>query len=113
LHAVIPGEQALQVQRRAQILEQQQAARLVGFVHVRDVRAECLQHSRHLQVGAHVLLVGRGIHHHVGRIRAKDAKVTPEARIARGRLDARHRQVKIAREPGMDQRESRVVLEHR
>ena len=109
---VIARLEPLEIQRPAEILEQQESARDVGLVHVRDVRPERREQPRHLQVRPHVLLGGRRIHHDVGAPVAERAEVAPEARIARCGLDARYLQAQLARQPIPYQRNSRVGLKH-
>src|SRR5580658_5185515 len=47
---IVAGLEPLEVERRAEVLEQQQSALRIGRMHVRHVRAERLEETRHLQV---------------------------------------------------------------
>ena len=109
----IPGRIELrQIVRPAQVLEQHESLGRVGLVHVRDVDSERLEHRRYAQVRPHVLRRRRSVHDDEGAVIAHHAEVPSEAGIARGRLEPYGAQAQIARQPTLQERESRIVLRH-
>jgi len=109
---IVPGREPREIQRRAQILDEQQPARRVHLVHVRHVDPEGLEHPTHGEIRAHVLVCRRRIHHDVGAACGKCAEIAPKAGVARGRLEALRGELEIAREPLVDQCEARIGLRH-
>ena len=85
--------------RPAEVLEQQQSARNVRFVHVRHMGTQRLQQLRHFEVRAHVLFPGRRVHHDESGSVAERAEVAPEAGIAGSGLDPLRMQPQVARQP--------------
>src|SRR5579863_499312 len=109
---VAPGPQARQIVRAAQILEQHESLGRVRLVHMRDVDSKRLEKRGHAQIRPHVLRGRRRVHRDEGALVAHHAKVPPEAGITRCGLDPLGAQTQIARQPTLQERESRIVLRH-
>jgi len=109
---IIPGIEPGEVMSAAEVLQQQQAFGHVALVHVRNVHADRFQQIRDLQIRPHILFPRRRVHHNVGLPIVECAEVAPEARIGGGGLDALGMEPEIARQPIVNQRESRVLILH-
>jgi hypothetical protein len=74
----------IEIERAAEVGEQQEAALDVGSQHLRPVQAGLLNELRDLDEGPHVFLRRRRVHDHQARPRAcVDAQVAAKARIGR------------------------------
>jgi hypothetical protein len=93
----------------AEVLEQQQPARLIRGIDLRHVHVAAGQQSRDPDVGRDVFLVGRRIHDDAGRAGGiPHAEIAPETGVGRGRLHAGGRPAEIALEPVADEQNTRV-----
>ena len=94
----------------------------VRGMNVRHVRAGLLQQRRHLEIGRDVFLAGRRVHddERVGLRRpggridvaARHAEIAAEAGVSGCHADSADAPSQVACQPGPDEGESRVVLEH-
>ncbi len=78
--------QGVQVERVAQVGEQQEALRGVAGQHPRRMQTGAVDEAGHLHEGAHVLLRRRRVHHDERAGAGLHAEVAPEAGVGRGRL---------------------------
>jgi hypothetical protein len=94
--------QGLQVGRRAEIGEQQEALLEVLREHVRHMRAGGSEELGHLQPGAHVLLFGWGVHDDArgAAVGEGGSEVAAEAGVGRGRGEFEGLAGQDAGEPG-------------
>ena len=77
---------ALEVQRAAEVAQQQEALRLVGGEHVRRMQAGGLDRAGDVDERPHVFLRRRRVHHdEAAPASTIDAEVAPEARVGRCR----------------------------
>ena len=105
------GPQLRQIRGRAEVFQQHQPAGTVGRLDVRHVYAASLEERRDLQERAHVLLVGRRIHHDAGlAVRTPAAEVTPEAGVGGGGLEPLDGKPKLRGQPGAKKRYALVSV---
>ena len=91
-------------------------------MNVRHVRPGLLEQRGHLEVGGDVFLAGRRVHDDEGvglrrpggriDVAARHTEIAAEAGVSGCHADSADAPSQVARQPGPDERESRVVLEH-
>ena len=116
------GFQQRQVLCVAQIFHDDEAAPRIGGVHMGHVRAGLLQQCRYLEIRRDVFLAGGRIHddERVGLRRpsgwvdvtARHAEIATEAGVSRCHCDSTDTPPQVACQPGPNECEARVVLEH-
>jgi hypothetical protein len=117
-----PGAQQRQVLRVAQVLHDHEASPQVRCMHMGHVRTGLLQQRRHLQIGRDVFLARRRVHHDQGigprrparriDVTARHAEIAAKAGVRRSDADAAHAPSQVTCQPGPNESEARVVLEH-